>query len=1186
MHGGDFMGSLYYAAALVFLGTTVVRAEEPLACQQSYVPLKARTPTEIWPEQLPARDYLDLIIDCLGLPEHETSLPPRSLWVESQKTVFAAAVARTKADVFIAPFQTQGYGLDRIERAIMTADLAYELGRSRSVADPFLVARALGEGARRFEQGAIMRLAHAVGARRVVVPYVGHDRNHRMTISIQVFELTLDGALPQSELEASRDWRAIPFTDDDPPYSVFHRMLPVVLKDLALTSPSPDRSPSLSPVGFPSRVAVSFPELATADPLALPTSVGLALLGTLAATAGEMSRERLFERAYVASLHFDEAGAATDFLRAYTLMNLRRRPAALALIQDSSRPVDVVLGAILNGDLPGATTGLAAVPSGLERLLLSIQINDMRLYYERQGEPPLAESVAVFGEDAVEWHALVEGRSSNLDPWSVEPAVVPKYLMDEVFPVQGLDARTLLEGGIIVRAPADDISVDSATARHARRFVETANTVPCCDAGSAKLNTWDLMFLLEGRGEARISRELYRLVRMQGLPEEAAVAFARYDDLFSGHPLLAGMRAEFSTRMSYKATLDTRETWLERAREDSLVATVWSAGQNSVSLRGVLGLGIPSPLASPFIDAYGFDYPRQSFWPEWCFGYEERADIREALQREADAHNQTDLEHMARSVPRAPERQRELATVLQSRFIGHPHRATLLAGLNSQDGTTGDTLEPQRAALAEDPDNWDAYMSLAELLITRDGNYEEAAEILMSYPRFQGEPEHDRVAISNMAYRAGSLFFSRLYFDLARPFFAISAGLNTGAETSMTSAFRLSVLDGDYFTAVEELARRAERYPSSYAYGEYFTFLHAVGSDDDAWSGFSQFAGAFDGADIWYSALVGQRREGMTEEAARAWLRQPEIRDARFRSQRFALGYAILFNTTDRLPPADLGELVAELEGVPEARIDSDGYSTARPHPLDPSGFELLGPANFRLGRAERLPEGTPIKSDLAYFAAAFASLSHNDFAKAVEEFTAMADRYPVDKYTHSFVLPYFARAAAETGDAIGLERYLKLQEAESGFDYLLARALFAGARDEADEALALVERALRHRPWTGERPIFSTYQVAEAYEWLHVKTKDPRFLELLLDWVVKRQIMQPTDAWAYALEYAYSGSEERRTRALAMTLYLDPLSERIKSATAAELDKARAWGNENNPFSHRRDEPDENLIASVNPAR
>jgi hypothetical protein len=1175
------MKSLHYVATLALLSTAIVASP---GCQRADVSVVAEANADVWPQELPAPDYLDLLIAREGTAELKDRLPPRSLWVESQKAAFAATLARTKADLLIAPFQTQGYGLDRIERAIMTADLAYELGRSVSVADPFLVARALGEGRRRFEHESILRLAQSVGAQKVVVPYVGHGRDHHMTITIGVFEVEPPGASSQVAPSTRKDWRSIEFSDADPPYSVFHRMLPDVLRELSLASDSSDQNSAVAAVTFPSAVTESFARMAAMDSSAIPGSVGLALLGTLAPIAGAVTRERLFERAYVTSLHFDGPGPQTDFLRAYILTNLQRRPAALALIQDSSRPADVVLRAVLNGDLPSATTGLAALPNGLERFFLAIQLNDMRLYYGKQGEPPLAEAVAVFGQDISEWHALVEWRSFDLDQWQVEPAVGLKYLMDEVFPVPGLDARTLLEGGNVVGPSVDDITIDTTTARHVRRFVETASTVPCCTATSAMPNAWDLVFLLEGRGEARIAKELNRLVNVQGLPEQAARAFARYDDLLSGHPDIAAMHAEFSIQSAHAAMNDMRQTWRERARQDSLVAAFWSPGQNMTSLRALIALGIPSDMSSAFVDAYGFDYPRQSFWPDWFFGVMQQSNIREALWREGDAHNQTDLESLAMRVSGVPpERQTELASELRFRFVGHPKRNNVLAALSPPDSAPTNALELQRAALAEDPDNWQAYMDLADLLISRDGNYAEAADILMSYPRFQEEPDRDRVPISNMAYHAGSLFYSRAAFDLARPFFEISAGLETGSEPSMTSSVRLWVMESNYFAAAEELGWRAERYPSAYSYGDYFSFLHALGSGEDAWNGFAQFAAAFDGADVWYSALVGHRREGMTQEKLRAWLRQPQIRDARFRSQRFALGYAILFNATDRIPPADLGELVAELEGAPEARIDEDGYSLARPHPLDPSQVELLSPSTFRA--VERPPVGTPIKSDLAYFAAAFADLRHGNFAEAVEGFIAMADYYPIDRYTHSFVLPYFAQAAAETGDAIGLERFLEqLEGAGESFDNLLAQAFFAGARDETDEALALVEKAFRYRPAIWTRPVFSTYQYAEACEWLYAKTEDPRFLDLLLDFAAKRQTMQPTDAWAYALEYAYTHNDERRTRALAMTMYLDPLSTRIKGATPTEQDKARAWGNENNPFLRSREPADEQLVVGLNP--
>ena len=107
---------------------------------------------------------------------------------------------------------------------------------------------------------------------------------------------------------------------------------------------------------FPERHAFSFADLA-ADENPLPVA-WLSFLGAM--TAGRRrSRERLFERALVTSWHFDTPGTETAFLRAYALLNLEHRPAALALINGAATPDAIALRALLNGDLPGAAEAAA-----------------------------------------------------------------------------------------------------------------------------------------------------------------------------------------------------------------------------------------------------------------------------------------------------------------------------------------------------------------------------------------------------------------------------------------------------------------------------------------------------------------------------------------------------------------------------------------------------------------------------------------------------------------------------------------------------------------------------------------------------------------------------------------------------------------------------------------------------------
>src|SRR4029078_4481651 len=106
---------------------------------------------------------------------------PCSRCLRKERTPFKSALEKQKVDVLVAPFQVQGYGLERTERALMSADLAYELGGTVRCAAPFLVGGALGEGARRYERNAIIRLAHELGARTALIGYVGHDRAHHIT---------------------------------------------------------------------------------------------------------------------------------------------------------------------------------------------------------------------------------------------------------------------------------------------------------------------------------------------------------------------------------------------------------------------------------------------------------------------------------------------------------------------------------------------------------------------------------------------------------------------------------------------------------------------------------------------------------------------------------------------------------------------------------------------------------------------------------------------------------------------------------------------------------------------------------------------------------------------------------------------------------------------------------------------
>jgi hypothetical protein len=379
----------------------------------------------------------------------------------------------------------------------------------------------------------------------------------------------------------------------------------------------------------------------------------------------------------------------------------------------------------------------------------------------------------------------------------------------------------------------------------------------------------------------------------------------------------------------------------------------------------------------------------------------------------------------------------------------------------------------------------------------------------------------------------------------------------------MASKARLELLQGDYPRVAADSLERGNRYGDAYAYRDYLAFLHAFGLHDAAWSAFGQLDSSFDLPEVWASALVGHRIQGDPEDTIRSWLKKPQIREAHFRTLQFASYFAVLWSATDRDVPVDFGKFVEELEGPPKAHIDVDGVTLLTPHPLDPNSFMPVRASPLRAGKQTKLPENTPIKSDLAFFADAYAALGSGDYSAAANRFIAMADHYPIEGYP----LGYFAYAASKSGDPQHLEKYLDTLKANPTFDYWLARAYFAASRRDVSGAMNALQMASRDRPSTDYRPIFTEYEYAEACEWLYRETHEKRFVTELLTWVQTVEVIQPTEAWSYAMQYEYSPPGDNRTRALAMARYLDPDSKRIRTATESERREADDWFKANNPF-------------------
>lgn len=1150
-------------------------AEVPIACQESARPMRHQ-PSQDFSGELPLPDYVDVVAACLGprsgwgpVTARAPVPGPASAWLETERELYKKVLAQVKVDVLVVPFQVQGYGLDRIERSLMTADLTYAIGAAgkTTVADPFLVARALGEGARRIDVGAVDSLANQLGARHIILAFVGHDKHHAFTLTLQIREAAANKGLPSNKTW-QKDWRAVPFTDEETPAVVLHTMLPDILRQMPLGfAPSKSKLPmrALARISGSPRTIVANDSHHGSSPELLD------LFGALTASTDERSRERAFVRTVIAAWRAPSDDARIRFHEAYALMNLERRPGALARLTGLNSPEVAVLRALLQGDLPTAQTSIGTVERPLERLLLQVSLRDLQFKYEREPRIDVAAPTNLFGKDAPAWEPLIAMRAADADPWSNGDALVIKQALDGAFPIAGMDSDSLVRGNAVVTSePPSEENIDIANLRHIRRVAEDTPPARCCAVGTLGPTNWDLLWLLEGLAESRVAKSIYQTIHQQGQMREAIEMLDRDELFFGGNPLLAAVRAEAAVRLLQTSSPDIAKALTQQIRQSALLAGYWAHGQSHLAARALLGA---EGEAAYLMDAYAYDYPRRSYWIDQFLGDQTHPEQRTAFTLESIAFSRDDVTPLSQLTPgNAPGQYGAVTANFGSRFAGNPRLAKSFRSTEERRAYESDPIPGLQAAIAKDPDVWSNYGGLGGSLILFRGDYEGAAKAYLSYPGFSATQPSDPVALAASAQAAGWSLYRAGYPELAKPLLKIAADLDTGSAASLLSSQLLLQMDGNFLGAAAAARTRANAYNSASAYRDYLTLLHVLGASTDAWKGFSQLRASFDSPQVWKSALVGHGREGANEKVVRAWLLQPEIRTAKFQNRTFAPYYAVLWSATDHVPAADLAQLIEQIEGQPTGQIDSDGVSLLVPGRTLTSARQTLHPSPFRAGKAARLSPGTPIKSKLVYFADALVALHKGDFSGAVSKFVALADRYPIEDdpygmWQEGYPLGYFAYAAAKTGDAVGLEAYVEGLKTRRSFDAWLAKAFFAGARKDVNGAAAALVTAFRNMPEFDDRPMLPEFQYAEACEWLYQDTRDPRFLASLLDWTKRYQQIHPAYAWAYAMQYAYEKDPQERRRALAMAYYLDPSSAHIQKASKEEISQAKAWLRDHPPF-------------------
>lgn len=1107
-------------------------------------------------------------------PQYEDLKPPpapSSRWIDAQRKRYDALLAHVETELFVAPVQVRNFGIDRSSRSLIHAqlsDLAGDLALN-----PYMVQGALGEGRRTIPLYEIQSEASKTHASKLLVVSVGHEGGSSLVATAQTFHRNSAGYwAPDRPMEFSTT-----LGDDETPAHAFGaRILPEIARSLGASlkeGPRP-RGPSK----FPPAPATPAAAIKASNHGPLFDALMFELFGMLAPSSPERARERLFEQSLLALERTPADDPQTIVLRARAIFYLHSRTAALAALGKADSAAASALRARINGNVPELQEALARIDNPWLRATSELELQTLRSDY---GYPKSLEKStglrSLFGKSE-EWRALLAQRLSDDDPWTVGDNVVLKAILDRTYPVKGISLEETVRGKRALGGDIDPEALGLTVFSHVDRVLGASQSRWNCDIARRYCVGEGLLDLIEAMAISNCVKAVVRAAILQGSMPEADRLISELEGTLEGQPdfSLAVARVLREKLVRQEKSGVAQDQALIRSWEDAAnVAAYWEQGQTGTSAIALHEVGITRPMALPYLAMYDRDIPRRADWIDNTLA---EKGLRLRNLRAQLEQSSTRLDAAQALMGELPPSERSaLAAELADRFEGHPEKVALLAlAGGGQQAPAGQTLQSQGtdAKLAQfeegrkaRPDIFDNYWLASNLLVTEKGDYVKAAEIALSYPGFRGGSGYNAVGLSNEAFETGSMFFWRGHLDAARKLYRIAADLDTGSASSIESAARLAILDGDYERAMQGSLEQATRYRSPYAYRDYLSWLFAFNRAKDAWDAFEQVKTADANPQVWIAAHVGLRRDRKSWREIQAWLMSDGIRTAG--AERFALIEAVMANAIDRKPDHALPEYMVKLEGEPIATLqagvllypEGDMKMVARPSGLaKPSGQDS---------------SAHPVASHLTKFAKPYVALREGRFDDAVAGFREMSNYYPIEGQGYisnprfSYALAYFAWASAKSGDKLHLEAFIDQSRAtaDAKFDMHLAKAFFTGLRGEIEASIGHLQRAFDNQPLTEHRPIFTEYQWAEACEWLYEATRDQRFRDMALRWSRTNQQIRPFQAWAYAMEVQLTKSPSDRRRALGFALYLDAGSERLASIPATEKAAAETWFDAHNPF-------------------
>ncbi len=1079
-----------------------------------------------------------------------------SLWRKTEMRRAYDGLEGETADILVVPFQVENHGFDAASRSLMTLSLAHRLatGTGLRIANPVVVANALGNPGRQYSDEDIRQIARQVEARRVIVGKVGHDNAGHMSLSVSMLEFEENYLAGQiREIFTASD---LEFDDHRLPYHVFlenrDEIASRIAGDLA----------RIKTRKF-SRVELEFPPPLLRSPKSRSPLADIAYLQTLAVLHPETTDGRyrgfLFERSLVLLEYISEKSPNYVLLKARALLYLNRRPAAIDLLSGNLDSAATALRAYADGNLPALEEARSDIKEPLLAALAEIEAERLKIIYHGAPNRDAAESYIETGDV---WGPLFFAALADHDGFRPFTTVHLKASLDAAFPDPAKSLETFVAAQVASGYHVDEIDFAKLLVRH----IDATQVEPSECAVLAPCDL-DYLDLLRSMFVGGVVSHIGHIRGYLGKPDDALRFAGEYDALLRGHPAFAAAKGWVLRDLGREAQGAEQSGLFDEHKRHMRNSLWWTQGLTPITIE-------PSDhyrFYLPEVAAMSLnDRTRHTFetdWPRPPVPLQQFSDreVYSRTTRQCAAYAITSFAcfreyHTELMVMKKPfEDPAAFLERNRHRFVGHPERLQYLGAQLEKAGDYDAAIALFQDAVDAGTHEWEPYRLLVDAA-TMSADFETAEEIGLSYPGFHDPEPTNRVTLSNYAYELGSVLYWAGAHENATPLYQLSAAFGTGSEAQMSSQQRLALMDGNYEEAIYHATRRVRRYDSRYALRDLVGLYTISGELDTASAIVAGIDTRLHEPEPWIGALIEQRARNLSVDDIANWAFENDRHRAGGLDGFLAMRHVFLANSLDRQVPETLAETLARLDPREPPYHHGYGRVTDRHGTL---AARYFSPRTESIDLRGRLQPNSPVDQRMVYGAKALLAIERGDFEAAFALLDVASDFYDLNEF-----LPYYALASAKVGEtrriALATKRMLNrgptgIKQAMDAYFYAsLAKAVLIGVEGKHAEAISSLNNAngviLHNQSWL----ILTRYQIMETARLLHLETGESSYREFALELARRNAVIEPIQAYTHSFVAMLSEDRDERILALARVLALDPGSRCLDLADKAELDEAR----------------------------